>query len=625
MTPAFRKILIKRNMYLMILADGFLVAAALFFSFILRFDGGIPAPFVGSLTGVLPVSIVVKLVVFYFFGLYRGMWRYTSLRDLQNVTAAVVISSVALTAYLMFIRGFSGFPRSVVVIDFVLTFLFVGGVRVVVRILLNREGGFLSPGKEDGVSEGGFREILIVGAGNAGEKAVRDMLDNRSMKMRPVGFLDDDSSKWGKSIHGVSVLGGLDSIMSHRELFDEIVIAVPSATGQQTRRIVSFCDKTGKRYLIMPGLSEIMDGRVSVKSVRKVRYEDLLGREVVSLDEELLRETYRGKRVLVTGAGGSIGRELVRQIAGQHPGVLGLLDFSEYNLYQVETTTRQMFEFIPVSSYLVNIRDEKSLRRALEEFNPEVVFHAAALKHVPMQELNPWEAVMTNVQGTLNLILALRDMAAPERFVLVSTDKAVRPTSVMGATKRVAELIMECSKGNPDSRFVAVRFGNVLGSSGSVIPLFMEQIKNRLPLTVTHPDVTRYFMSVSEASQLILQAGAMGEGGEIFILDMGRPVKIADMARDLIRLNGYEPDKDIPIRFVGLRPGEKLYEELITEGEGIMGTRHEKIRVIRGRNHDFNSVNGQVEELVRAAKNYDAALIKEKLKEIIPEYTPSED
>jgi FlaA1/EpsC-like NDP-sugar epimerase len=374
----------------------------------------------------------------------------------------------------------------------------------------------------------------------------------------------------------------------------------------------------------MPGLGGVMNGAgVSVKAVRKVRYEDLLGREIIQLDTEIVKSTYQGKRVMVTGAGGSIGKELIRQVAGQHPGALGLVDFSEYNLFRAETTTRQQFEFIPVNSYLVDIRNERSVQHALDGFKPDVIFHAAALKHVPMQEMNPWEAVLTNVQGTRNLISAARQIA-PERFVLVSSDKAVRPSSVMGATKRVAEMLVKCAGEGADTRFVSVRFGNVLGSSGSVIPLFMEQIKSRLPITVTHPDMTRYFMSVFEAAQLILQAGAMGEGGEIFILHMGKPVRIADMARDLIRLNGFEPDKDVPIRFIGLRPGEKLHEELITEAEGIVSTHHDKISVIRGINCDFTSVNGHIDTLINAAHTFDIRFIKQKLKEIVPEYTPSE-
>jgi FlaA1/EpsC-like NDP-sugar epimerase len=625
MPRILKRALKNSNLYVMIVADAFMVSAALFLAFLLRYDGHLSGKTPQLLVTMLPVYITVKLVVFYFFGLYRGMWRYTGLRDFKNMVGSVGLSSLVLTAYLMFVYRFEGFSRSVIAIDFVLTFILVGGIRLGVRMMLNRDSEGLFQGLAGRNNYAGFRKIMVIGAGNGGEKAVRDMLDNLSMKMYPVGFLDDDRKKWGKSIHGVRVLGGIQSIMKHLDLFDESMIAMPSATGEQIRRVVSLCYESGKRYFIMPGLGEMMSGGgVSVKAVRKVRYEDLLGRELIQMDAEVIRRTYRGKRVMVTGAGGSIGKELIRQVANQHPGALGLIDFSEYNLFKVETTTRQQFEFIPVNSYLVDIRSEGSARRALEEFKPDVIFHAAALKHVPMQEMNPWEAVLTNVQGTRNLISAAREIA-PERFVLVSTDKAVRPSSVMGATKRVAEMMVGCGGENAETRFVSVRFGNVLGSSGSVIPLFMEQIKSRLPITVTHPDITRYFMSVSEAAQLILQAGAMGEGGEIFILDMGKPVRIADMARDLIRLNGFEPDKDVSIRFIGLRPGEKLHEELITEAEGIVSTHHDKISVIRGNHCNFTSVNGHIDDLINAAHTFDTRLIKQKLKEIVPEYTPSEN
>jgi FlaA1/EpsC-like NDP-sugar epimerase len=624
MTRIFKSTFKNPNLYVMIAADALMVAAALSLAFLLRYDAHLSGKTLRLLITMVPVYIAVKLTVFYFFGLYRGMWRYTGLRDFKNIVASVALSSLVLTAYLMFAYRFEGFSRSVIAIDFVLTFILVGGIRLGVRMMLNRDSEGFFQGLTGRNRYSGFRKIMVIGAGNGGEKAVRDMLDNRSMKMCPVGFLDDDRKKWGKSIHGVKVLGGVNSIMKHLDLFDETMIAMPSATGEQIRRVVSLCYESGKRYFIMPGLGGVMNGAgVSVKAVRKVRYEDLLGREIIQLDTEIVKSTYQGKRVMVTGAGGSIGKELIRQVAGQHPGALGLVDFSEYNLFRAETTTRQQFEFIPVNSYLVDIRNERSVQHALDGFKPDVIFHAAALKHVPMQEMNPWEAVLTNVQGTRNLISAARQIA-PERFVLVSSDKAVRPSSVMGATKRVAEMLVKCAGEGADTRFVSVRFGNVLGSSGSVIPLFMEQIKSRLPITVTHPDMTRYFMSVFEAAQLILQAGAMGEGGEIFILHMGKPVRIADMARDLIRLNGFEPDKDVPIRFIGLRPGEKLHEELITEAEGIVSTHHDKISVIRGINCDFTSVNGHIDTLINAAHTFDIRFIKQKLKEIVPEYTPSE-
>ena len=605
-------------LYLMLLLDAVLLLMAHFSAYLLRFEFSLDPPQWAQFWSAWYWIILIKLVCFYFFGLYRGMWRYTSLVDLKKVFVAAVTSSLLVTTFVAFLYQFQGFPRSAFLIDFVLTLLFIGGIRVGVRMVLNpgsvMSEGFLGNGKNR-------KRVIILGAGFTGEKVVREILDSPAMEMKPVAFLDDDRSKQGKSIHGVPVKGGIGEIEKFEDEFDEILIAVPSVKGEQMRRIISACEKTGKRFRITPSLMELIDGRITVKAMRDVKFEDLLGREEVRLDTELLNRTYRGKRILVTGAGGSIGSELIRQLGRYRPSELALLDFSEYNLFQIEMAARRQFDAIPVEAYLVDIRSEENLRRVFTGFKPEVVFHAAAYKHVPMQELNPWEAVLNNIRGTQHLVTIAQETGV-DRFVLVSTDKAVRPTNIMGATKRVAEMFVECVNGGSDCRFVAVRFGNVLGSSGSVIPIFEEQITARMPVTVTHPEVTRFFMSTVEAAQLILQAGSMGEGGEIFILDMGRPVKIADMARDLIRLHGLEPETDIPLRIIGLRPGEKLYEELITEGEGIVPTAHEKIRVLRGRHCEFAPLNEKIEALVRAALRYDTARIKSCLKDIVPEYTP---
>jgi len=567
--------------------------------------------------------VVLKILIFFAFGLYRGMWRFTGLNDLRNVVAASLAATMTMIVYFTLLGRALGFPRSVFVIDFVMTLMFVGGARVAVRLIMNRGSGL-----PEGLwgADRSRKRIMIIGAGNTGEKVVREMMDSPAMKMRPVGFLDDDRGKLGKAIHGVPVKGVTTELGKFQHEFDEVLIAIPSVKGPQMRAIVAACDKVGKRYRIVPNIGEVIGGQISIKTIRDVRYEDLLGREEVSLDSALLNRIYRGKRIMITGAGGSIGSELVRQAAKYQPAALGLVDFSEYNLFQVENDSRRRYEYIPVEAYLVDIRVERAVRRAFAAFKPDVVLHAAAYKHVPLQELNPREAIFNNVKGSRTLVRIAGENGV-ERFVLVSTDKAVRPTNVMGATKRVAEMFVECMNGGERGaggcRFMAVRFGNVLGSSGSVIPIFQEQIAKGLPVTVTHPEVTRYFMSTAEAAQLILQAGAMGEGGEIFILDMGEPVKIADMARDLIRLHGLEPDRDIPVRFVGLRPGEKLYEELITEGEGIKPTRHEKIRVIRGRHTDCPTLNAQIDDLIACAETSDHAAIKAKLHEIVPEYTPS--
>jgi FlaA1/EpsC-like NDP-sugar epimerase len=615
-----KNLLLNKNFYIMLLCDVILVFTAYYLSFYLRFEGRIPEGFMVVFKDTILIVVVTKIIVFFFFNLYRGMWRFTGLNDLKNVVSAALLSSITLTLYILFMYRFEGYSRSVYVIDFVLTLLFIGGIRICVRLFMNRGYGIPSDLFTKMFTEDGKR-MLIIGAGNAGEKVVREMMENTSIHMYPVGFLDDDSGKQGKSIHGVIVRGRVEDVSNCVSDVDEILIAIPSARGKQVRRIVDLCTGTGKRFRIMPNLGELIDGKVSVKAIRDIKYEDLLGREEVRLDAELLRQAFQGKRILVTGAGGSIGSELIRQLGHFKPSALGLLDFSEYNLFQIENKTRQCFEQLPVHAHLVDIRNEGNLRRTFATFKPEVVFHAAAYKHVPLQELNPWEAVLNNVRGTRNLV-AIAQETGVERFVLVSTDKAVRPTNIMGATKRVAEMFVECMNGGSGCRFMAVRFGNVLGSSGSVIPLFEEQIAARLPVTVTHPEVTRFFMSTVEAAQLILQAGAMGTGGEIFILDMGQPVKIADMAKDLIRLHGLDPDVDVPIRFVGLRPGEKLYEELITEGEGIVPTTHKKIRVLRGRPCDLPILNAQIDALTQAAQAYDVPLIKSRLKEIVPEYTP---
>jgi FlaA1/EpsC-like NDP-sugar epimerase len=464
---------------------------------------------------------------------------------------------------------------------------------------------------------------LIIGAGYAGEKVLREILDNPTLHFIPAGLLDDESGKVGRTIHGVKVLGTVDQIDSFRTLFDEILIALPSTSGHQMRRIVAACKKTGKRFRTIPSIGELIDGRVSVKTVRDVTLEDLLGREEVKLDIDEISRYLHGKRVLITGAGGSIGSELVRQVSRFHPEALALVEMSEFNLFRVQMECRQRFAYVKISDFLVDIRNQESLQRIFKVFRPQVVFHTAAYKHVPLQELHPWEAVRNNVLGTRNLVqVVLEGGHTVERFVLVSTDKAVRPTNVMGATKRIAEMLTLGANRKSPGQFMVVRFGNVIGSSGSVIPTFQDQIARGGPVTVTHPKVTRYFMSIPEAAQLILEAGSMGAGGETFILDMGKPVQIAGLAQDLIRLHGYEPGRDIAIQYIGLRPGEKLYEEFITEGEGIIKTKHEKILVLRGNGHNWDVLQHQVDELLEVACTCDGVKIKLKLQEIVPEYNP---
>jgi FlaA1/EpsC-like NDP-sugar epimerase len=600
----------------MLLIDAVLVAAAYTLAFLLRFDGHIPLDHYVKLKNTLFFIVPFKLICFFVLGLYNGMWRYTSFIDLRNVFRAATLSSVVIVLSILYLYQFQGYSRSVYIIDWLFTFLFIGGVRITIRfVLANRFPFFWTFKRHVNPS---VKKALIIGAGDAGEKILKEIQENPETHFEPILFLDDNVNKQGQAIHGIPVLGTVDQIGKFQAKFDEILIAVPSARGEEMRRIVDLCEKTGKRFRTVPGILEIIEGKVSVKSIRDVTLEDLLGREEVRLDEEEIMRYLNNRRILVTGAGGSIGSELVRQICRFRPQALAVLDFNECNLSRLEMDCAQRFGSVHVSVFVMDL---SAVSEVFQEFAPDVVFHAAAYKHVPMQEVNPWEAVCNNIQGTRNLVEEA-SKSQVERFVLVSTDKAVRPSSAMGATKRVGEMLVECMNGSTKTRFMAVRFGNVIGSSGSAIPIFQEQILRGYPVTVTHPEITRYFMSVNEAAQLILQAGAMGKGSEIFILDMGKPMRIVELAKDLIRLSGLEPEKDIPIQFTGLRPGEKLYEELITEGEGIVATSHEKVLVLKGDSFDRDALNAGIDELLSIAVTRDASAIKKKLQEIVPEYTP---
>lgn len=599
----------------MIIADAAMIALVYFLAYLLRFDREIPPEEWINIKKTLPFIIPLKLSVFFMFGLYQGMWRYTSLVDLKKIVAASFVASMTIVTIMLY-KYRIGFPRSVYVIDWILTLLFINGFRVAIRLLLANNIFSLFAAKKN-IPAG--KRLLIIGAGNAGEKFLREINENPSLKYDVVGFLDDEEDKQGKTIHGIQVLGRIDQVKRLRDDFDEILIAIPSAKSDQMRRIVEACEKTAKRFRTMPNIGELIGGKISIRTIREVTIEDILGRDEINLDQEKIKQYLNNKRILITGAGGSIGSELAKQIGHFHPQAIALLDFSEFNLFQVSNEMNRRYGFLQISDFLVDIRDQNTVNRTFNTFKPDVIFHAAAYKHVPMQEFHPWEAVHNNVLGTLHLVDASLK-AGVQRFVLVSSDKAVRPSNVMGATKRIAEMLIESKNGGERPQFMAVRFGNVLRSSGSVIPVFQDQIARGGPVTVTHPEVTRYFMSIPEATQLILQAGAMGHGGEIFILHMGKPVRILDMAHDLIRLHGLEPDRDIPIQFIGLRPGEKLYEELITEEEGIVSTSHEKILVLRGKPSDPEALKKKISELLSVTQTYDCSAIKKMLKEIVPDY-----
>ncbi len=607
----------------MILLDLIIFIGAFYGAYLFRFDFNLPGYAQTQCFELLKYTLVIKFSVFLGLGLYRGMWRYTSLRDLWHILEATFLQSLILITVVLYKFGFGGFSRGVFIIDWLLTVFMCGGMRVMIRSFYAiKDGNSIQLSPESCPVNG--ENVLIIGAGRAGEKVVREIRSSGQLKYLPIGFLDNDKSKRGRTIHGVPVLGPLSDIQElvANKCVNEILIAVAEASGKEMREIIDACKETGLPYKILPGMDEIINGKVGIKALRDVSYQDLLGRAPVQLDSSAISEYLSGKTVLVTGCGGSIGSELVRQVVRFNPAKLILVDSSEANLYAIQMELHHELNFHDYVTVLGSVQDELLMDETFNTYKPHTVFHAAAYKHVPMMERNPWQAVHNNICGTKNVMTAA-DKHGVARFVTVSTDKAVRPTNIMGASKRVTELLMRLFH-DSETTFMAVRFGNVVGSSGSVVPLFRRQIERGGPVTVTHKDVTRYFMSISEAAQLILQAGVMAEGGEIFILEMGDPIKIADMARDLIRLSGKEPDKDIEIIFTGLREGEKLYEELITEGEGIVRTEHDKIMVLKGVEKDLEAYSAyfkkQLCEMKEAADKFQAEEVRTMLHAAVPEF-----
>jgi len=619
----------KPTFWAILALDILFLAAAHLISYLIRFEGNLSPIEVANIKLVLPILIPFKIVVFIFFGLYRGMWRYTSLTDMVAILKACVFVSLFTMGALLMLNRFQGYSRAVFILDGILTFVFTAGLRVSLRLFFNIHESKVKSGAV--VLNTKKKNILVVGAGSAAEKIIREVNENRALPYNILALLDDNQAKIGQRIHGISVIGTIDDLpsVSTRVQVDELLIAIPSASRDQMNRIIENCRECNLPFKTLPSLNELINDQLSIRAIREVSYRDLLGRPPVRLESGKIEEVIEKKIVLVTGAGGSIGSELCRQIIRFKPLKIILFDASEENLYRIEMEILHEYGFRDYVAVLGKVQDESLLPMIFNRYKPQVVFHAAAYKHVPMIEANPWQAIDNNINAT-KLIIDTSVANHVERFILVSTDKAVRPTNVMGASKRMTELILQdhCSKLNKGketaTNIIAVRFGNVLGSSGSVIPLFKRQIEMGGPVTVTDPEMTRYFMSIEEAAQLILQAASMGEGGEIFILEMGTPVKISQMARDLIRLCGKEPDTEIEIKYIGLRPGEKLYEELITEGEGIVPTKHEKIMVLRAASTNNISLEKSLEELTTLASKHDAAGIKKKLHELIPEYSPKE-
>ncbi len=577
----------------------------------LRFNlGVIPEYYLSSALENLAIVLVLQGVVFRYFGLYRGVWRFASLPDLIRISKAVLVG-IAFSATALFITTrMEGVPRSVFPLYGLLMIAFLGGARFVVRW-----------SKDRWIYGDDAKRVLIVGAGRTGEMLVRDMLRTRDELYQPVGFIDDSRGKQGREIHGVRVLGASEEIIDFADRLDIdlIVLALPSADAANMRRLVGLCERTGVPYRTLPPLDQLMSGRVSFSQLRPVLIEDLLGREPVSLDWKAIELELRGKRVLVTGAGGSIGSELCRQIARLNPSHLILLDSSEFNLYSIETELLNSFPKLEVTRWLNDVVDKRAMENVFDYSRPEIVFHAAAYKQVPMLEDQIREAARNNILGT-RTVAEMVDRFGCEAFVMISTDKAVNPANVMGTSKRAAEIFCQNLNQRSATRFVTVRFGNVLGSAGSVVPLFRRQIESGGPVTVTHREITRYFMTIQEACQLILQASVMGKGGEIFVLDMGRPVKISYLAEEMIRLSGKVPGEDIEIVYTGLRPGEKLYEELFHEKEALQSTSHEKILLARHREFEWGSLSQVMDEIELACAVYDEQKLRLRMRELVPEW-----
>ncbi len=627
------------HFWTIIFVDIFLLIAAHYLAYIIRFDFNYHLQH-HVFFSYIPLIISIKIPIFYLFGLYRGMWRYTSFDDILCICLASLLSTTVLVGSVFFYNRFEGLSRSVFLLDFILTFLFISLFRAAIRFLYQKTNfaGFRNRNPE--TTDKNRERILLIGAGDEAEKIIRETESNSNLPYKVVGLLGDDPSLVGYKVHGKPIVG-LTSDLKEQALLthaQKILITAVGQDAQRIRTIVRLCQETALPYKILPGFSELVHGKLSVRSIREVDYKDLLGRQEIHMEYAQIGAYLTGKTVLITGAGGSIGSELCRQILRFSPGKLVLLDAGEENLYKIQMELRHEHQGVLAAAVLGKVQDRRLLEHVFSTYQPQVVFHAAAYKHVPLVERNPWQAVYNNIFGS-QLIMEAAILYGVERFVLVSTDKAVRPTNVMGASKRVTELLMQVY--NPQcwqntcltagwraappkqhqTLFMGVRFGNVLGSSGSVIPLFKRQIERGGPVTVTHPEVTRYFMSVDEAAQLILQAGSMGEGGEIFILKMGQPIKIAEMARELILLCGKDPDTEIEIAYVGLRAGEKLYEELITEGEGIVDTQHNKIMVLKSDiQPSCQQLHAQLQSLAALANQHDSRGIKSALHEIVPEY-----
>ena len=606
---------IRRSLFL--LADIIAIGLAFYLAFFLRFEGSIPDQQFSNIFRVIVVASIIYIFFFSYFKLYFFSWSYVSTVELMSLAKATVLSFLILLAVVSTIRDhfiFYSLPRSTVFISFILIFVFAGAIRFGKRIYLQVFQRSVIDGKE---------KTLIVGISDAGEQILRTILHSKDSPYLPIGLIDEDHHKREDIIHGVRVLGKIDDIPQIVKNYQigQLIIALPSSGTSIIKRAVAKGREAGIKKIKYLPLIEMVDG-LSLGDLREIQVEDLLGRDEVSLDVNLIKDFINGKAILITGAAGSIGSELCFQVAKFNPSSLLILDQDETGIFNLAQDLKNKYQRLKMHSIIADIQDENKINQVFAEFQPSIVFHAAAYKHVPVMEANPDEAVKNNVFGT-KIVTDSAIKYGTDKFVFISTDKAINPSSVMGATKRIGEMV--CQEGNKKgkTKFVSVRFGNVLDSRGSVIPIFREQIKKREAVTITHPEMRRYFMVKSEACLLVMQAGSMGRGGEVFVLDMGKPIKIVDLAKEMIRLLGLEPDKDIPIVFTQPRPGEKLFEEILNVEEGTIATNHQKIFITKLSPIDGEKLEKGLKQLQESISFSEKRNIKKVLESVIPNYKPS--
>lgn len=579
----------------------------------------IPGHFVEPINRFLPLNIVITLVVLYLFRMYNSLWAFAGETELQNLVMASVLSSLLQAAGIQFFKtpGEQAVPGSYYFLYMFLLISCIFSSRFSYRFF--RSLKHKKQNRKNSIS------VMVIGAGEAANIIIKEIVNSNFSTMVIKCIIDDDQGKWGRFIQGIKVVGGRDRIIECADIFgiDEIIVAMPSITRAELSEILDICKETSCKLRSLPGMYQLVNGEVSVSKLRDVEVEDLLGRDPIEVDMDSILGYVKGKRVLVTGGGGSIGSELCRQIASHQPSLLLILDIYENSVYDVQQELRTRYPELKLEVLIASVRNTNRMNWIFEKYKPEIVYHAAAHKHVPLMEASPNEAIKNNVFGTWKTAYAAA-MNGTRRFVMISTDKAVNPTNIMGASKRICEMIIQTFNKHYDTEFVAVRFGNVLGSNGSVIPLFKKQIMAGGPVTVTHPDIIRYFMTIPEAVSLVLQAGAYCKGGEIFVLDMGKPVKILDLAKNLIRLSGYRVDEDIKIEFTGLRPGEKLYEELLMAEEGLKDTANKLIHIGKPIELDEMKFFVQLKALKEASKN-ESVDIRPLVQEIVPTYHYGEE